>query len=77
MFPTYRCTIRTGTVGTVIEGDATPSDSQDDTARAVFGCDEVGRGIEVTIQPLSAEAQFILHAVHVVAVPSQCGPDDA
>jgi hypothetical protein len=44
--------------------------------RVVWGTDDVGKGIEVTIQPLLAEEQFVLHAIVVRGVQSNAGPED-
>ena len=73
----YRCTTRTASSAATIEGDATPNASQDETMRVVWGTDDVGKGVEVTIQPLLAEEQFVLHAVVLRGVQSNAGADDA
>jgi hypothetical protein len=42
----------------------------------VWGTDDVGKGVEVTIQPLLAEEQFILHAIVVRGTQSMMGAED-
>jgi hypothetical protein len=73
---TYRCTTRTAGSASTVEGDATPNPSSDETMRVVWGTDDVGKGVEVTIQPLLAEEQFVLHAIVVRGVQSNAGPED-
>jgi hypothetical protein len=72
----YRCTTRTASSELTVEGDATPNPSNDETMRVVWGTDDVGKGIEVTIQPLEAEEQFVLHAIVVRAVQTNAGAED-
>jgi hypothetical protein len=73
----HRMTVQTPTTASTVEGDATPSSSEDGTARVVWGCDDVGRGVLVTIQPLEANGQFVLHRVELTGTPSNAGPEDA
>lgn len=59
-----------------VVGTATPAASNDGTFRSVFGVEAQGRGIQVTVSPTTADAQFSLQRVDVLAVPSLAGPED-
>lgn len=60
-----------------VEGEPTPSTSQDGTYRLVVGADAFGRGPSVRVKPLTADEQFMLGKVSVKAIPSLAGADDA
>jgi hypothetical protein len=73
----YRLSVTTTTTKSTIEGEATPATSADGRQRVVWSCDEFGRGASVTIKPLDANTQFVLHGVRVYVVASLAGADDA
>jgi hypothetical protein len=73
----YRLTTRTASAASTVEGDATPNDSSDETMRVCWSTDNVGKGVEVTVQPLAAEEQFVLHAIVVTGTQTKAGPEDA
>jgi hypothetical protein len=45
--------------------------------RVVWSCDEFGRGVSLTIKPLNADTQFVLHAMRAYVIPSSAGPEDS
>jgi len=73
----YRLTIQTSNDAATVEGSALPTNSQDGRLRLVWSTDAVGRGVSITVQPLSAETQFVIHQMMAVVIPSQAGPDDS
>lgn len=75
--PSYRCTTETSAAAATVEGDASPSASRDGTSRIVWGTDDFGRGVSVTVQPLQANGQFVAHRVELEVTVSNAGPDDA
>lgn len=74
---TYRLTVATSAQADTIEGESTPAASEDGRSRVVWSCDAFGRGVSVTVQPLTADTQFVLHAIRVTVTPSYAGADDA
>lgn len=72
----YRCTTETSTAAATVEGTAIPSVSRDGTSRIVWSTDEVGRGTSVTVRPLQADSQFVVHRVELMVSVSNAGPED-
>lgn len=72
-----RVSIVTASTVDTVEGIPEPSASQDGTYRLVVGCDIFGRGPQVTVKPLTADSQWILHRIAISARPSLAGPEDA
>jgi hypothetical protein len=68
--------VTTPTTLNTIEGTPSPSPSDDGTFRLVVGCDAQGRGVQVTVSPTTADAQWSLQRVAMVAVGSNAGPED-
>ena len=73
----YRLTVTTSATASVIQGESEPVGSDDGRLRVVWSCDEMGRGVSATIEPLTADTQFVLHSVRAIVIPSAAGPDDA
>jgi hypothetical protein len=73
----YQMTMQTTSSEKTVEGVATPSPSKDGTSRLVWGCDDFGRGISVTVRPLEATGQFVCHRVELEGTTSKAGPQDA
>lgn len=61
----------------VVQGVPVPSPSSDLTWRLVCGCRVFGRGTEVRVRVLDANAQWSLNRVQIVASASQARPEDA
>ncbi len=74
---TYRLSTKTTAAENTVEGDAAPALSRDGTSRIVWSTDDFGRGISVTVQPLQANGQFVLHSVGLHVAPSSAGPEEA
>jgi hypothetical protein len=72
-----RVTITTSSGASVIEGTPVPASSADGTFRSVVGCDAFGRGMQVTVGPTTADEQWSLQRISLVAVASLAGPEDA
>lgn len=70
-------TVNTSMTPSTVEGQPEPSVSQDGTYRLVCGVDAMGRGPGVTVKPLTADDQFAIERISMVAVASKAGPEDA
>lgn len=64
------------TGGTAI-GTATPAASEDDTYRMVWGPNVMGRGVELTVSPTTADTQWALHGVEIDALLVPAGAEEA
>jgi hypothetical protein len=72
----YVLTVTTTSVQSASEGEATPLDTQDGRVRVIWSTDEVGRGMQLTIRPLSATRQTVFHSVKATVILSGAGDDD-
>lgn len=72
-----RVTMRSPTTSSTVQGTPTPSASADGTYRLVTGADVQGRGVQVTVSPTTADAQWSVQSVGIVAVASAAGSEDA
>lgn len=70
-------TMQTPTTAGTVEGTPAPSPSEDGTYRLVVGANVQGRGTQVKIQPVTADDQWSIQRIGIVAIPSLAGPDDA
>lgn len=69
-------TMMTPTTSGRVEGTPSPGLSQDDTYRLVVGADVQGRGVQVTVSPTTADAQWIAQSVGIIVVPSLATPEE-
>lgn len=70
-------TVTTPTTANTLEGTPAPFASQDGTYRLVCGLNAQGRGCQVTVSPTTADEQWIVQSVRVVAIPSLAGWQEA
>lgn len=72
-----RITMQTSTATNDVVGAPAPNPSDDGTYRTVAGADAMGRGVQVTVQPLEADEQWCLQRVTARVSVSSAGPEDA
>lgn len=70
-------TVTTPNAANIAEGTPTPITSADGIYRSSLGLDFQGRGASVTASPTTADDQWSLQRIAVVAIPSVAQPDDA
>jgi hypothetical protein len=73
----YSLTLETSTELATLVASATPPAAADGRLRVVWGCDSQGRGVSATVAPLSAETQFVVHAIRLTVIPAIAGVEDA
>jgi len=73
----YRLTLTTTTTSSHVEGDATAIPGQDNRSRVVWSTDDMGRGASVTVRPLGADKQTVIHSMAVTVIPSGAADDEA
>jgi hypothetical protein len=71
-----KVTVTTPLIANTVEGTPTPNPSTDGINRTTLGLDVQGRGMEVTVSPTTATAQWSLDKVSVVGIPSVAMMDD-
>jgi hypothetical protein len=74
---TFRLTLTTTTTSSHVEGDATSIPGQDVRSRVVWSTDDAGRGASVTVRPLQADKQNVIHSIAVTVIPSGASDDEA
>jgi len=74
---TYRLSLTTTTTASHVEGDAESIPGQDLRSRVVWSTDDAGRGASVTVRPLEADKQNVIHGVGVTVIPSGAADDEA
>lgn len=69
-------TLMTSAQSSAVQGTPAPSTSDDGTFRTVVGCDLMGRGPQVKVEPTTWDEQFALTRIGIKASVSLAGPDD-
>ncbi len=69
-------TISTPNTSGTVQGTPTPTESEDETFRLVFGAEAQGRGPQVTVSPTEADSQWAFMGVKLRAIPSRADPLD-
>lgn len=69
-------TFQTPTTSSSLQGTPSPTSSSDSTWRLVVSTRVIGRGIQVQVQPQTADAQWVLHRVQLIGVPSSAHQRD-
>lgn len=77
MSESYSASIANSTSAADALGTETASATgADGRSRITWSADSFGRGVSVTITPLDATSQNVLHAVAFDVIPSLAGPED-
>ena len=76
MSATVQCEVTTSADANVVEGQTSAPSTADGRQRLVFGCDLAGRGVSISLKPLTADTQFVLYSMTAYVSASMAGPDD-